>query len=140
MCSTPEEFKKFRIKDYKFWHVELRSNQNYLGWCLVILNRHLEDLMDISAEEKNELFSITKDLRNTLRKAFNPDMINYASLGNVTQHVHLQVVPRYKQAVEFEGMTFEDKNWGGNYSPYDKNFKVSGEVYTKIIDKIKENL
>lgn len=140
MCSDPEEFKKFRIKEYNFWKVELHGNQCYLGRCIIMLKRHLEDLFDISEEERNELFEIGKVLRNAQIKAFDADMVNYSSLGNETRHLHIHVIPRYKSPREFAGVTFKDENWGHNPSPYNKNFKVSDEVYAKIVEAVRSNL
>lgn len=140
LCTQNNKFSWLDIKKYKFWKVALRNEQNYLGWCYVILNRHVEDLMDISKEEQSELFEITKKLRNILQKSFQPDSFNYASLGNVTSHVHLQVIPRYSKSVEFRDLKFTDKNWGRNYSPYDKNFDIPKEEKLLIKEEIQKGL
>jgi diadenosine tetraphosphate (Ap4A) HIT family hydrolase len=140
MCNVPEEFKQLSIRQYTYWHIDLRSNQNYLGWCLIILNRHLEDLMDITKDERDELFEITEKLRNALKDLFQPDMFNYASLGNVTNHVHIQVIPRYSKKVKFNDIEFIDTNFGENYSPYDKSFHLSDTDLLAIKTKIEDTL
>ena len=139
-CQKNTENDWLLIKKYKYWRVELRSNQNYLGWSLVILNRHVEDLMDITVDERSELFRITKKLRNAITKAFQTDHFNYASLGNKTRHLHLQVVPRYSKEVVFHGVTFIDNNWESNYSPYDKDFDVPIGIKKTIIQTIQSGL
>lgn len=140
LCFPEKKFKNLEIKKYKYWRVELRKNQNYLGWCFIILNRHVEDLMDITREEQQELFQITKRLRNVLKKLFNPDLFNYAALGNKINHTHLQVIPRYEKEIKFLGINFKDQNWGRNYSPYDQKFVVSEKVLKKIKKSIQETL
>ncbi len=136
MCQDLPEYKKYLIKKYKYWRVELYSNQSYLGRCVIILNRHLEDFFDITHDELNELYAITKKLRDAIKSSFHPDLFNYASLGNDTRHVHLHVVPRYSRIVTFHGHKFEDKKWGYNYSGYDKTFKLSDDLIHIIIREI----
>lgn len=117
MCSEPEEFKKFNIKEYEFWRVQLHSNQCYLDRCIIILKHHLEDLFDISEEERDELFQIGKELRGAQIKAFSANMVNYYSLGNETRHLHLHVIPRYNKPREFTGVTFTDDRWATTLLP-----------------------
>lgn len=140
MCQDLPEYEKFLIHKYNYWRVELYSNQSYLGRCVIILNRHLEDFFDITHDELNELYFISKKLRDAIKSSFHPDLFNYASLGNDTRHVHLHVVPRYSKTVIFNGVEFEDKKWGHNYSGYDKNFRVNDEMVGKIIKEIISNM
>jgi diadenosine tetraphosphate (Ap4A) HIT family hydrolase len=43
-----------------------------------------------------------------IRSAFHPDMMNYLFMGNVTQHAHLHLVPRYKTDPNFGESPFLD--------------------------------
>lgn len=135
-----DKFIELRIKEYRNWIVELYSNQCYLGRCVIRLKRHLEDFFEINEEELKELFEITKKLRDTIKELFGADMFNYASLGNVTRHVHLHFIPRYSKKINFSGFTFEDKRWGQNYTPSDREFKIPKEIQSAIRDKIREKL
>ncbi|PIP22120.1 MAG: hypothetical protein COX38_02370 [Candidatus Nealsonbacteria bacterium CG23_combo_of_CG06-09_8_20_14_all_39_25] len=104
---------------------------------MIRLRRHPEDFFDINEEELKELFEITKKLRDVIKEIFGADIFNYATFGNVVRHVHLHFIPRYSKKVNFLGITFEDERWGQNYAPYNK-FKISKEVESEIIDKIKK--
>jgi diadenosine tetraphosphate (Ap4A) HIT family hydrolase len=139
-CKKNSEYDWLVIKRYKYWRIELRNNQNYLGWCFVVLNRHVEDLIEITPEEQRELFKVTKKLRKAITKIFQPDLYNYASLGNETRHVHLQIIPRYSNEIVFQGVTFTDENWGSNYSPYDKSFDTPVSIKKTIIQVIQAEL
>ena len=90
--------------------------------------------------EKDELFTIGSILNNALLKGFNPNILNYSSLGNDMRHLHLHIIPRYKNPVTFADTIFTDERWGHNPSPYNKNFEISDEVYNKIIIEICKNL
>ncbi len=137
MC-TGDEYKHLVIQTHKYWRVELRCEQVFLGSCFVILNRHLEDLTDITRGERKELFAILKQMRNAIKKAFRPDKFNYASLGNVSSHLHMQIIPRYANSVSFFDTTFEDKEWGKHLILRDKSAKVSDETLEKIVQKLKK--
>lgn len=135
-CNCSKISKELEIKGFKFWKVQLHSNQYYLGRSIILLNEHKEDLFELNQDERDELFFIGEKLNNTITQVFYPDLFNYSSLGNEVRHLHLHVVPRYSSVRKFEGTKFEDKNFGKNYSPYDKNFKISSRLLKKIKDEI----
>lgn len=139
-CTTQRECKHLFIKQYRYWRVELRDSQNYLGWMFVILERHIEDLSKVTSNEWRELKVIISALTKTLTGLFNPDKFNYVSLGNEVNHVHMQVIPRYQKPVAVNGIQFDDKNWGKNYSPYDKLFSIPKETQVTIVKMIKKAL
>jgi diadenosine tetraphosphate (Ap4A) HIT family hydrolase len=135
-----EDYSKFLIKDYKHWSVYAHANQGYLGRCYVWCKRETAlDLPDANKEEREELFKILRKLQETIPKEFGADMLNFAFLGNETHHLHGHVIPRYSKPIEFEGVTFTDKNWGHNYKT-DKEFIISEEILNLVIDKLKKSL
>jgi diadenosine tetraphosphate (Ap4A) HIT family hydrolase len=140
MCEVPEEYKKFFILEFQHWRVELHGNQCYLGRCVVVLKRHVEDLTEIDNKEQKELFEVLKKVKIALSDAFGPDLLNYESLGNEVRHLHIHIIPRYSTPKKFAGINFIDERWGHNPSPYNKDFTVSDEVYTKIISEIQSKL
>ena len=135
------DYETLKIKEYNYWGIYLYENQYYLGRCVVWCKReNVIDFFDMTQEEREEFFTITKNLRDTLRKLFHPDLMNYASLANVVRHLHLHVIPRYKDKRTFEGFEFNDERWGKNYTSYNEEFKLPEDLMFKIRDTIKENL
>lgn len=135
-----EDYSKYQIKEYKYWLIQVHSNQGYLGRCVIWCKR--KDALDLSQatkEEQEELFIIINQPKNALIGAFNPDWFNYAFLGNETRHLHCHVVPRYSKEVEFMGQIFTDKDWGHNYKT-DPNFITSQILLEAVKSRIKENL
>ncbi|MBI4054148.1 MAG: HIT family protein [Candidatus Doudnabacteria bacterium] len=129
-----------KIKEYPRWVIHLSPFQCYLGWCDISLGRHLEDLFEVSSEEWKELFLVTGKLKSAVQLSFQNDIFNYSSLGNRARHLHLHVIPRYRQAKEFDGVKFTDARWGRNYSPYDKSFQIAESTKDKIIETIRKGL
>lgn len=141
MPQNEINYEKFKIKDYKHWSLFLYKNQYYLGRVVVWAKREdAIDFISMTPEEREEFFSIGAEVVRVLSALFEPDLMNYASLGNVTKHLHIHVIPRYTSPREFGGITFIDANWGRNYAPYDTEFKVTEETLMRIKDAIKNKL
>jgi diadenosine tetraphosphate (Ap4A) HIT family hydrolase len=136
-----ETFGKYKIKEFKYWEVYLHKNQYYLGRVYIWAKRdEAVDLMEMTPEERRELFNIGRSVNRALAELFSPDLMNYAALGNISTHLHLHVIPRYSASRSFDGVDFIDGRWGRNYAPYDYDFKVSEDTLTKIRDVIIEKL
>jgi len=134
------DFSKNKIKDYKHWSVFIHENQGYLGRCIIWCNREdALDLADATPEEREELFTVLKELREATKRALGADWFNYAFLGNGTRHMHGHFVPRYATDKEFEGVTFKDERWGHNYKT-DHDFVTPPEVLEKVRLLLQETL
>ncbi|MFA5051327.1 MAG: HIT domain-containing protein [Patescibacteria group bacterium] len=135
-----DDFLKYKIRNYKYWCIYIHQNQGYLGRCIVWCNREgALDLTDATLEEREELFVILKDLRESLKNIFQPDWFNYSFLGNGTRHLHCHFIPRYASDRKFGGTIFKDEKWGHNYRT-DHDFKISEELLEQIRFRIKEAL
>ena len=77
------------------------SDPDYPGFCRVILNRHLKEMADLPALERQSLMHIVFALEQALTLLMRPDKMNIASLGNVVPHVHWHVIPRFSDDRHF---------------------------------------
>ena len=111
------KFQDATIKEYEYWSLQVFvDDQHYIGRSVVVLKRHLVDLVGLSVKERNEFFdTVLPDLTTCLNQTFSPDLLNYAQLGNDCEHLHIHCVPRYKEPVLFEGEEFVDEYWGETY-------------------------
>ena len=136
-----ENFQKLLIKEYKYWKILLHHNQCYLGRCVIWCKReNAIDFFDMTEAEKNEFWKISKNLRDALQKIFKPDLFNYSSLANKTPHLHIHVMPRYKEKIIFENFHFIDERWGKNPCPYNKTFTISENILLEIKNIINKNI
>lgn len=83
------------------------DDADYAGFCRVILNRHVKEMTDLNARERECLMSVVFIVERAIREILQPEKINLASLGNMTPHLHWHVIPRYKQ-----DKTFPNPIWG----------------------------
>lgn len=137
------QFSDYSIKKYKNWDLQLfRDDQYYIGRCAIVLqNRHIEDFAKLNVREREELFeTVFPEIRNSLDEIFDPDLYNYTSLGNDCRHLHIHMIPRYKNIVMFEGKEFEDEFWDKTYAQDYEKVKLDDDQMTKLIEYIRENI
>lgn len=136
------DYEKLKIKSFKYWDLYLHENQCYLGRTFVQLKNEsgIEDFMDIKGEVREEFFQIGQFVKQALKALFKPDKMNYAALSNTSPVIHVHIIPRYKDAKEFNGVTFKDARWGQNYAPYDRSFVIEESILFKIRDALKGQL
>jgi diadenosine tetraphosphate (Ap4A) HIT family hydrolase len=77
------------------------ADADYPGFCRVIWKRHVKEMTDLSATEREHLMAIVFSVEAAIRAALHPDKINLASLGNLTPHLHWHVIPRFTQDKHF---------------------------------------
>lgn len=127
------DFERLKMKEYPLWTLYLNEFQCYLGRvCLVANRKDAKDFIEMTEAERNEFFSIAKNVNLALKKLFKPDLMNYAALGNNFSHLHVHLIPRYEKEKIFNGIKFVDKRWGSNYAPYDREFKLTMEELDAI--------
>lgn len=135
------EFEQQKVKSYDHWTLFLHENQCYLGRTYLWANRSdAVDFIETSKAEREEFYTITRCLKKVLDDLFMPDLYNYASLGNISNHLHVHIIPRYKGTRNFNGLEFADKRWGMNYSPYDQSFDMGNARFHDLNIILQSNL
>lgn len=132
---TPKSpnYDDLKIMAFTYWDLYLSDNKSYLGRVyLVAKNGEGRDFSDLNAAELNELHQLSQKIKGVLGKLFQPDLINYASLGNVYKKLHVHFVPRYKNKRKFYDLEFIDKRWGMNYSPYDHHDRMEKACFLEL--------
>ena len=86
--------------------VVLVEEPDYPGFCRVILNRHVAEMTDLSADEREQLMRVVWQVESAVREIMAPDKINLAAFGNMVPHLHWHVIPRYRDDVHFPQPTW----------------------------------
>ncbi|MEY2865744.1 MAG: HIT family protein [Candidatus Methylopumilus sp.] len=87
--------------------VVLLDHPDYKGYCRVELINHQKEMTDLDESLQFNIMRCVFKVEEILRKIFNPDKINLASLGNKTPHIHWHIIPRFK-----EDPHFPNSHWG----------------------------
>jgi diadenosine tetraphosphate (Ap4A) HIT family hydrolase len=107
--------------------VFLFKEQTYRGRCLVAYNGHVNDLNELSDEERNAFMKDVADVTRAMQKAFSPEKINYGAYSDKLSHLHFHLAPKYVDGPDYGG-TFR-KNPGEVY--------LSDEEYREMIRAVK---
>lgn len=131
-CMEGELVAKFGIKicELETSKVYLFKEQSHKGRVIVAHKRHIGDITELSAEERNAYFADIAKVSLALQKAFHPDKINYGAYGDTGHHLHFHLVPKYKEEYE----------WGGVFAMNPGEKTLTEEEYQSLIEKIKEYL
>ena len=131
-CMRGELLAKFGIYicDLSVSTLILFKEQSHPGRCIVAYKDHVSEIVNISDEERNAFFSDVNRAAKAIHKAFHPDKINYGAYGDTGCHLHMHLVPKYKD--EFE--------WGGVFAMNPDQRYLSDAEYEETIEKIKASL
>ncbi len=91
----------------RHWFVVINTYPYSSGHLMVVCNRHIEKLHDLTDEENAELMPLLMRTEKALREAYSPDGINIgANLGRsagagIEGHLHIHLVPRWHGDTNF---------------------------------------
>jgi diadenosine tetraphosphate (Ap4A) HIT family hydrolase len=75
--------------------VILAHDQFYPGYCIVALKEHAEHLDQLPAPGQERLWSEVLRVAQAVVQTMRPARMNYECLGNMVNHIHWHVIPRY---------------------------------------------
>lgn len=108
----------------------LFKEQTYHGRCLVAYNGHVNDLNELSDEERDLFMADVAQVTRAMQKAFNPEKINYGAYSDKLSHLHFHLAPKY----------VDGPDYGGIFQMNPGKVYLSDEEYQEMIEKIKANL
>ena len=94
------------------------------GYIRIIANRHIKEFSELSDEEAIKLTLAIKKIEKKMLNFLKPDKINIATLGNMVPHLHIHIIPRYKNDSWWPGATFCEKVRDFKYPPFNKELFI----------------
>jgi len=86
--------------------VFLFREQTYHGRCLVAYNEHVNDLNELSDEQRNAFMADVAKVTRAMQHLFNPEKINYGAYSDKLSHLHFHLAPKYVDGPDYGG-TFQ---------------------------------
>ena len=128
-CQKGELLAKFGIEicELDVSTLILFKEQSHPGRCIVAYKDHVSELVNISDEERNAYFADVARAAKAIHKAFSPDKVNYGAYGDTGCHLHVHLVPKYKDGFE----------WGGVFEMNPGKTYLTDAEYAEMIEKIK---
>ena len=131
-CQNNETLHNLMIKicDLEVSQLFLFKEQSYTGRCNVVYKDHGVEFHELNDGQRNAFMSDVARAGKAIATAFNPDKINYGAYADTISHLHIHVVPKYKDGFGF----------GGVFEMNPQKTYLSDSEYTAVIEKIKAEL
>ena len=118
------------IAELRVSRVFLFKEQTYRGRCLVAYNGHVNDLNELSDEERNLFMADVVQVTRAMQRAFNPEKINYGAYSDKISHLHFHLAPKY----------VDGPDYGGTFQMNPGKVYLTDAEYQQLIDAVKANL
>ena len=126
-CAYEEN--KWLLYKSLHWSVYLADVQDYVGRCILVLNRHCGRLSELDMSEWIELKTIVDKLEYIYKEVLGAELSNWSCLLNnfykettPNPHLHLHVRPRYKNEVIINNHTYIDAEFAHHYALKKEDF------------------
>lgn len=127
-CQNNETLHRLMIKicDLEVSQLFLFKEQSYPGRCNVVYNNHAVEFHELSDEQRNAFMKDVATVGKAIATAFNPGKINYGAYADTISHLHMHIVPKYKDGYGF----------GGVFEMNPQKVALSDAEYAVVIEKI----
>ena len=105
--------------------VFLFKEQTYRGRCLVAYKDHVNDLNELSDDDRNAFMADV-----TRVTPFNPEKINYGAYSDKLSHLHFHLAPKY----------VDGPDYGGTFQMNPGKVYLTDSEYQEMIENIKKEL
>lgn len=127
-CTLSNDEKKWLLIKSEHWSVYLADKQDYIGRCILLLNRHCGCLSELTDSEWISLKPIIEKLETCFKVVLGAEMFNWSCLLNdfyksaePDPHLHLHVRPRFKSPFILNGIHYVDQEFGHHYNSKKEN-------------------
>mgnify|MGYP003291314173 CR=1 FL=1 len=107
-CQNNETLKNLMIEigHLRVSRAFIFKEQTYHGRCLVAYDEHVNDLNELSDEQRNAFMADVADVTRAMQRLFNPEKINYGAYSDKLSHLHFHLAPKYVDGPDYGG-TFQ---------------------------------
>ena len=130
-CQKGEFLNKFGVLAFETMTSEVIvfKEQKHKGRAIVAYKKdHVGEIQNLSDEERNAFMKDVSDVAKAIQVAYKPDRINYGAYGDTLGHLHIHLVPKWKDGYE----------WNGTFL-MNTNEYASDKELQDVIDTLKKN-
>ena len=108
----------------------LFKEQTYKGRCLVAYNEHVNDLNELSDEQRNLFMADVADVPRAVQRLFHPEKVNYGAYSDKLSHLHFHLAPKY----------VDGPDYGGTFRMNPGEVYLSDEEYAQMVEALRQEL
>ncbi len=91
------------------------EHQFFKGYSMLVARSHVREMHELPQAVQQAIFADLMRLGCAVADVYQPLKINYASLGNVVEHLHWHVIPRYSDEVDPKAHPWAEANEFQNF-------------------------
>lgn len=131
-CENGEKLKNLMIEICKLDYstVYLNRDQKHKGRCIVKFKDHKTEYFQLTPEENQGYFAEVALTAKAIDQLYHPDKIKYATFGDGVPHVHMHVVPKYKDGIQ----------WGEAFHDDVPKVLLQEEEYCEMVEMLKQEI
>ena len=131
-CMQGDLVAKFAypVCQMKTGYLYLFKEQSKRGRVVLAYKDHVSEMIDISDEDSNAFLAEVAQVDRAVHKVFNPAKENYGAYGDTGCHLHMHIVPKYKDGDE----------WGGTFQMNPDKVYLTDEEYEAMAEQIRRAL
>lgn len=114
----------------KSGYLYIFKEQSKPGRLTLAYKDHVSEMIDLSDEDRNQFFADVAKVSRVIHKLYKPDKVNYGSYGDTGCHLHMHLVPKYKDGDE----------WGGVFQMNPGKVYLTDEEYEAMAEKLRAEL
>src|SRR6187399_2073692 len=84
------------IYEFENSYLILGDHQYFPGYCVLHFKNHVRELHDLPAQQQTALFGELMIAAKAIATVYQPWKMNYSCYGNVVEHIHWHLFPRYQ--------------------------------------------
>lgn len=108
----------------------LFKEQTYHGRCLVSYDGHVNDLNELSDEQRNLFMADVAQVTKAMQKLFNPEKINYGAYSDKLSHLHFHLAPKY----------VDGPDYGGTFQMNPGKVYLTEDEYAAMVESLRREL
>lgn len=131
-CENGEKLNSLMLEICKLPNsiVYLNRDQKHKGRLIVLFKDHKTEYFQLTEEENSGYFKELAIAAKAVYQLYHPDKINYATFGDNVPHVHVHVVPKYKDGL----------NWGNPFDDTLPKKLLTDKEYAEMIQEIRAEI
>ena len=99
-CSQDERLQSMMTEICELPHsrVYLFKDQFFRGRCVVAYKKHVSEFFQMSSLERSLFIDDVSRVAEIIHSTLHPQKINYLVFGDNVSHMHIHIVPKYKES------------------------------------------
>lgn len=131
-CENGEKLRSLMIEICRMQYADIYLNrdQKHKGRIIVKFKDHKTEYFQLTKEENAGFFAELALASEAVFNLYHPDKINYATFGDGVPHVHVHVVPKYKDGLD----------WGAPFDDSLPKLLLTEEEYARMTEEIRAEI